>query len=536
MGKKHLNSVSNKTKKKRTPRSRKTRRSRRQRGAGNKLLDFMAANKGNKAPSPSINKYTDFMTNDKEIIDFVRKEEPKLQELSIRKQTKPKNSEKEFEKRKHILSSLLEKSVAGYLNVVCTDSGSCLSFGGENEKVKIFFDGFNTFKYCISASKIGDESENGFIHLLNYKRKEYKSCAVLKSSALSNADNLYYEYLVGVNFINKVNLIYPCFLETYDMFINSDQDIYKKMKATGIITVDEIKSSLKLIPKRDQNIDYFGTSCKYSQNLCILIQHVPNAISLYQYVKNNRTQSFFNDVDIVQILFQVYCPLSQLKNQYTHYDLHTQNVLLYKLENDEYITMRYIYPDGNVIQFNTSVIVKIIDYGKSFFTSNKENPKNIYESICQSNYCNESRELCGNLSGYDYLQHSESNIDNHFMTPQFNNISHDLRLLNEMKLSGYDPNSAIGYIIKDLQYFSRYGTGQKLYSEENKINNVYDLESSLQNIIKDTKFNSLHDDFFKEKQNSIIGTLTVNIPSVNSTANKQMQYKSHTNKLFDKSR
>jgi hypothetical protein len=229
-------------------------------------------------------------------------------------------------------------------------------------------------------------------------------------------------------------------------------------------------------------------------------------------------------------------PTFSIKKQYTHYDLHTQNVLLCKLEDDEYITMRYIYPDGNVIQFNTSVIVKIIDYGRSFFTSNKENPKNIYESICQSNYCNDSRESCGNFSGYDYLQHSESNVDNSFMTPQFNNISHDLRLLNEMKLSGYNPNSAIGSIINDLQYHSRYGTGQKLSSETNKISNVSDLESSLQNIIKDTAFNSLHDDFFKEKKNSIIGTLTINIPSVNSITNKQMQYKSHANKLFHKSR
>ena len=44
---------------------------------------------------------------------------------------------------------------------------------------------------------------------------------------------------------------------------------------------------------------------------------------------------------VINILFQIYSVLSVLQYEFTHYDLHPKNVLLYKVSNDGYITMNY---------------------------------------------------------------------------------------------------------------------------------------------------------------------------------------------------
>ena len=43
---------------------------------------------------------------------------------------------------------------------------------------------------------------------------------------------------------------------------------------------------------------------------------------------------YFNNIDIVQCLYQIYCPLSQLSNEFTHYDLHLGNVLMHQLDEN----------------------------------------------------------------------------------------------------------------------------------------------------------------------------------------------------------
>ena len=108
------------------------------------------------------------------------------------------------------------------------DSRLCLAFGTFSQQVKGYFAGFNTFKYATSVRLIGKISVNGFVNEIEYEREgfhtdsirgtskadtsaagtskadTYKSYAILKSSRLSNADNLMYEYRVG-QYINKFN-------------------------------------------------------------------------------------------------------------------------------------------------------------------------------------------------------------------------------------------------------------------------------------------------------------------------------------------
>jgi len=101
-----------------------------------------------------------------------------------------------------------------FLQAICSDSGVCIAFGKERQKIFDFFDGFTKFNYLKNIKAIGAVSENGFIKELEYEREGYKAHAILKSSREKMSDNLMYEYFVGI-IINEFAKRIPCFIETY---------------------------------------------------------------------------------------------------------------------------------------------------------------------------------------------------------------------------------------------------------------------------------------------------------------------------------
>ncbi len=107
--------------------------------------------------------------------------------------------------------------VSKYLNSICHNTGNCLAFGIEQENINYFFDYFTNFKHVKSMSFVGSPSVNGFVIKIHYAIKNYTANAILKSSKKASSDNVYYEYLVGL-FLNKMNKILPCFMETYHLF------------------------------------------------------------------------------------------------------------------------------------------------------------------------------------------------------------------------------------------------------------------------------------------------------------------------------
>jgi hypothetical protein len=102
---------------------------------------------------------------------------------------------------------------------------------------------------------------------------------------------------------------------------------------------------------------------------------------------------------------------------------------------DGYITMKYHYNGAKsvtdpheVIEFKTSGISKIIDYGRSFFYANKNvNSTKIYDVICKESQCGPK---CGSKYGYGWTTFTNKL----HITSSKRNISHDLRLINELKM------------------------------------------------------------------------------------------------------
>jgi hypothetical protein len=314
------------------------------------------------------------------------------------------------------IGRMIKKS-GKFLQMICSDSGVCLAFGRKSDEITAFFKGFTDFTYAVSPiNKIGMPSANGFIKEIEYLKQGYKSHAILKSSQKPEADNLVYEYLVGYKFINRCMKKVPCFVETYGLYFYDNDSSWKTVKSIRPLE----KDILSHLEKQD-TINY-SKACKESKYSAILIQHIKNAKPLRAYTSVMSYSRFMKD-DLLYVLFIIYHALSSFSKQFTHYDLHDENVLIYEPVKGKYIQYMYHNEDGTVTTFNSRYIPKIIDYGRSFFDNGNVNSKTIYDKICNTNDC---QPYCGEEYGFRWL---DPEPNDYFLYSSKKNESHDLRLL-----------------------------------------------------------------------------------------------------------
>ena len=200
--------------------------------------------------------------------------------------------------------------------------------------------------------------------------------AVLKVPKSRTDDNLYYEFRIGQN-VNRFATIYPCFIQTYALF---------ESKKTNI-DLQNIQN-MTLIHETQQII---GPTCKNSDKLALMIENIENPMTIENFYKEGKDL-----YDLYGILFQVYFPLFQLQDNFTHNDLNLDNVMLYKPFRDDkrYIEMKY-HIGEKMISFKSQYIVKIIDYSRCFIKNFSKRFLNIV--------CNECEPECGKNNGYNLI-------------------------------------------------------------------------------------------------------------------------------------
>ena len=401
-----------------------------------------------------------------------------------------------------VFKKLDEKQTSAYLNSICSDSGECVAFGLESDKIKKLFNNFDLLTKPTLIYKhqvLVKPSVNGFVVELFFKNEEFNANAILKCSINRGADNLFYEALVGL-FVNKMNVLYPCFLETYNVpyIISNDNTYHKLSQENPEVNVDFIERNIAPIDKGYDYDNFFNTeniniSCKRSNQLCILIQHIKNAKTIQDHMDASKTEKDFMTVHLINYLYQVYCPLSMLSDNFTHYDLHMRNVLIYEpsQDNSKYIRMCYHYPDNTTVEFNTFGVAKIIDYGRSYFNDNKVkyNSEKFYKKVCQTQKgCSPD---CGSYVGYGWLSEEYESGENAYIVSQHRNKSHDLRLCTEI---WYEPDKYkdenavyIRQILSKVVYTMQFGTpemAEGIYRKlGDKIVNVDDMHKALKELM-----------------------------------------------------
>ena len=423
-------------------------------------------------------------------------------DCKVTRKLKKKEQVEQSGKRIHqFMKATKTKRVSEFLKAVCSDSGICVAVGTNRNKILDFFSGFTNFEYATPPIKaIGNPSSNGFVKEIRYERNGYVSHAVLKSSTRTSSDNLAYEYIVG-QYLNKQGKLFPCFLETYGLFYYKDDAAWKHSMETKSITTNILKDALILQP---ETTDY-KKMCAQSKYAAILIQHLNGVNTLgdvFGYGKEYK--EWFVARELLQVLYQVYFPLAQMAGKFTHYDLHDGNVLLYEPVKGKYIQYHY-HINGEIVNFKSRYMVKIIDYGRCYYEQDKQNSStDVHNKLCKEPMCNP----CGDNSGFQYMNTYGVLKENYYICSAIVNPSHDLRLLSILKkrVDGInipagvaaDMYAPLDYLLKNTVYGAGltrkqqmahyvYGTKPNMTSgftkKKTKVNNVVDAERLLRDMI-----------------------------------------------------
>ena len=381
-----------------------------------------------------------------------------------------------------------ESNLAKMLSVACKNPDNCIAIGVYGDIIKRYFNDFHLSSYVDvrDIRRMGKPSANGFIMEIPFEKNGFKAYTVLKCSAANEADNLFYEYYVGKFFINKYVNKFPCFLETYHCYRIRQHRYWERMKNDYVpkfYNTNELVTGLENIDINEGDLNVFADSCRDSKYLAVLIQHFDNFRSLDDLYKEFQNIQY----EVLNILYQVYYPLVQLGDKYTHYDLHTNNIFLYKPYNEkEYILMKY-HRNGKIIQFPSEYIVKIIDYGRNYFkTDSISTDKIIKDYICTSPLCQPD---CGDENGYSAIRGDIPTPQAYYydIKPNKPNMSHDLRAANELK--GYlnqiiSPDQSSMY--NAFIYQTYYGTVESRnpnFADNKIIKDIYNMVDSIELVI-----------------------------------------------------
>ena len=400
-------------------------------------------------------------------------------------------------------------------NIICSENTTCLAYDDVADQVKKLFDGFVKFNFARKVIKrIGSPSVNGFVFEIKNQTRGYTAYSVLKSAQEPASDNLMYEYNVGL-YVNKINKIYPCFLETYGLFKYKSEhqwELFKNIPAKrDIVNLNALQTALQ-----PQPLDY-TIGCTDSKYMAVLIQHLPQPKSLGDFLYNT---VFIKD-ELMGALFQLYMPLSKLKYNFTHYDLHLDNILMYEPVVGKYIEYHYHYTPklanansvtdttrktktaqlaslkADTIKIKSSYMLKIIDYGRSFFKDEDSNinSKQIYENICSLKpACDSGPSTCGATYGLSWLEdNSLDPLGSYYISSQKANISHDLLPLTRI----YEKHTNTEIVLspelielgRKIIYTDYFGTAENLLMGYPKdINNVEDACNFIMNCVKKPEY------------------------------------------------
>ena len=359
------------------------------------------------------------------------------------------------------------------LRAVCKNPNNCLSLGQYDPMIKNFFADFNDLT-MVNPADVSPISSgvNGFVQKVGFQRDGITAYVALKGANKPTSDSLYYEWYVGKNYINIINTLFPCFVETYNMYAYKAnvQDHYDMLSNhTGSSPPIHLPDLLHPI-----NHTYtWGSSCRYNKYQCLTTQYFGNCFPMGDMfrVGYGQPQSHIN-IDCMGCLYQVYYALAQIVNTYTHYDLHQENILLYKpFEGKKYVEMHY-HIQGHVMRIRTEYIAKIIDYGRNYFqnAATGENSDAIYRKICNAPECKGIKYPCGIEFGYMSL----NGRPKYYAEPRTKNCSADLRLIHYMfrKLR-------ISRVY--IHYETQHGTPENLDkndTEADGTHNVYNVQGA----------------------------------------------------------
>jgi hypothetical protein len=253
-------------------------------------------------------------------------------------------------------------------NIACTD-----------KRINSYFD---------NIMSIGIKSANGIVFKLNIREVGDDSTFVIKTNVNDFTDPLEYEYDIQSS-LNELRTKIPNFSLAFGLF--------KCEPTTGVLQIRTLKQQLgkRLAPVYKNNIENqlkrrfssVNSVCKVSENkrnnfIFTITEFVDNPLTLSEFALEKAT----NADDVIDILLQTTCALqiAQEEKDFTHYDLHSGNVLIKpmsdidsKLDKNAVPIFGYKFNDvdigSNTPYFfcRAKYLAIIIDFGRSYVKDKK---------------------------------------------------------------------------------------------------------------------------------------------------------------------
>ena len=208
---------------------------------------------------------------------------------------------------------------------------------GEKTQKGLYNFSENVNKWLKTMKKLIVKSTEGYIYTADIISENIKIILKIPQN-IENINHILREYYIGVEAINNLRYTVPNFLYTLGGFFNKDESD--------------------------------------KENAFILYEYIPG-YTINDLITTNK----INFSQWLNIFFQLLIALemAQRKIQFTHYDLHTSNIIVRNTKGKD---ISFVVPIDNVQYsiINPEYIPVIIDYGfTSVFTKNKTIGKNDYK-------------------------------------------------------------------------------------------------------------------------------------------------------------
>jgi len=219
-----------------------------------------------------------------------------------------------------------------------------LVFKDLNKLLNVSYQKFPEFlKFSTNFQKSGKQ---GLLGILKYKKNETKTKIVYKISQYMNY--LIEQENMVMQSLNKIRNFCPNFCKGYGMLNVPITPAFRKVENPF-----EIENRYKI------------------QSNVLMMEHIDPAKKLYKYLKNKDVSEDIIFSLIKQSLIAI--QIAQNKNKFTHYDLHSNNILVKKCEKNS--CMLYILDNNNSFLIPTfGNYPVIIDYGFSYVQDMQNNP------------------------------------------------------------------------------------------------------------------------------------------------------------------
>ncbi len=372
----------------------------------------------------------------------------------------------------------------------------------------------NLAKYSREISAIGEVSGHGVIRKMKYTSPAHNIDVVAKSSLDKYSDSIVYEYLAG-QCINHFSQFYPCFSRTFNICkFNTKKDLKKLKDVSATKTLSTGLDEMMHVLNASDLDELIKIGCSEKDLMCIFTQYFNFDCSLKTCVEKG-----MNSSTLLSILYLIYSCLASLSQQFTHYDLHAQNVQLVKIPNDGYALLRVHLADGRIVPFKTNYMPVIIDYGRCYVNCSAVNSNEIAKRVCHFDNKNPNKvdrvckKKCGDESGYDMPDFDkkkqlfdEQKRDTSDISRT--NISADLRLLNDIKFSKNFslPNDYCGknlsefFKIITLPMHRYYVLREDKNMDPSRVVNIMTAKNALLTMINNPKFVLENNAFYSSRR------------------------------------